>query len=55
MKLMEDETLPCAGKLAFDSKKEAQDQARIIKWQRDTKLRAYKCRHCSLWHLSSNP
>lgn len=51
----EDETLPCSEKLAFDSEKEALDQARVIKWQRDVKLKAYKCRYCQLWHLSSNP
>ncbi len=51
----EDKTLPCADKLAFDSEKEALDQARVIKWQRDVKLKAYKCRYCQLWHLSSNP
>lgn len=49
----EAEKLPCDDKLAFDSKKEADDQARVIKWQRGTKLKAYKCRHCELWHLSS--
>ena len=47
--------LPCANKLAFSSEKEALDQARVIKWQRDMKLKAYKCRYCELWHLSSNP
>lgn len=46
--------LPCGDKLAFDSEKEALDQARVIKWQRDTKLKAYRCRYCQLWHLSSN-
>lgn len=51
----DNEPLPCADKLAFDSEKEALDQARVIKWRRDTKLRAYKCRYCQLWHLSSSP
>lgn len=52
--VMEEEVLPCSDKLAFDSEKEALDQARVIKWRHDTKLKAYKCRHCGLWHLSSN-
>lgn len=52
---MDDETLPCTDKLAFDSEKEALDQARVIKWRHDTDLKAYKCRYCQLWHLSSNP
>ena len=52
---MEDrQELPCADKLAFDSEKEALDQARVIKWRRDAKLKAYKCRYCNLWHLSTN-
>ncbi len=55
MTMMEDKVLPCADKLAFDSEKEALDQARVIKWRRDTNLKAYKCRYCDLWHLSSNP
>lgn len=51
----EPRALSCADKLAFDSQKEALDQARVIEWQRGNKLKAYKCRHCQLWHLSSNP
>lgn len=47
-------SLPCADKLAFDSQKKALDQARVIKWQRGNKLKAYKCQYCELWHLSSN-
>lgn len=54
MTVMEDKALPCADKLAFDSEKEALDQARVIKWRRDTNLKAYKCRYCELWHLSSD-
>lgn len=52
-----DETrvLPCADKLVFDSEQQAQDQARVIKWQRGSQLKAYKCRYCDLWHLSSIP
>ena len=50
----ESQKLPCADKLAFDSEKEALDQARVIKWKRNIKLKTYKCRHCNLWHLSSS-
>ena len=54
VKMEDRQELPCADKLAFDSEKEALDQARVIKWRRDAKLKAYKCRHCGLWHLSTN-
>lgn len=45
--------LPCADKLAFDTKLQAQGSATTIKWRRGAKLKAYKCQHCDLWHLSS--
>lgn len=45
--------LPCADKLVFETKLQAQASAVTIKWQRGTKLKAYRCHHCSLWHLSS--
>jgi len=50
----EAEPLPCVDKLAFDSEKEVLDQARVIKWRRGSGLKAYQCRYCQLWHLSSN-
>ena len=50
----EPKELPCAGKLVFDSQQTAEAEARVIKWRRGTKLRAYKCRHCDLWHLASS-
>lgn len=52
--MTEEDKLPCADKLVFDSKKAAEDQARVINWQRGHKLKAYQCRYCRLWHLSSN-
>jgi len=52
---MEKTDLPCAEKLAFDTKKEAQAAATTVEWQRDIKLKPYKCRHCGLWHLTSQP
>ena len=47
------QTLPCADKLAFDTPTAAQAAANVADYQHGTKLRAYHCRHCSLWHLSS--
>lgn len=51
-----DETpaLPCTEKLAFDTQKQAEAAANVAEYQHGTKLKAYRCRHCSLWHLSSN-
>ena len=54
--MSEDENnhLPCEQKLTFDSLAEAKASAVVIKWQRGTKLKPYKCTHCELWHLTSN-
>lgn len=49
----ENMTLICADKLRFNSKKEALASATVALHQHGTKLKAYKCRHCGLWHLSS--
>ena len=46
-------TLPCADKLVFDTKTEADGAAVTAQWQHDTKLKTYKCRHCQLWHLAT--
>lgn len=48
---MDETTLPCAEKLAFDSKKQAEVAATVADYQHDVKLAAYKCQHCHLWHL----
>ena len=40
-------------KMSFDSKKEAEDTARIAALQHGTKLSPYLCKTCNLWHLSS--
>lgn len=45
--------LPCKDKLVFDSKKEADNTALAVDWQRGASLKSYKCKHCGLWHLSS--
>ena len=47
-------TWPCADKLAFDSKQAAEATAVVADWQHGAKLKAYLCRYCRLWHLSSN-
>lgn len=43
----------CANKMAFDTKKEAENSATVVEHQRGTKLKVYKCRDCNLWHLAS--
>jgi hypothetical protein len=45
--------LPCEGKLAFDTQKQARAAALTADYQHDTKLKTYHCQHCQLWHLSS--
>jgi hypothetical protein len=49
------EALPCAEKLAFDERQAAADAANVARYQRGMKLHVYRCRYCSLWHLSSRP
>jgi len=52
---MDDEpVLPCNGKLAFDTQKQAQAAATVAEYQHGTRLKVYICRHCGLWHLSSS-
>jgi len=50
-----DAALPCADKLAFDTKQQADVAANVAQYQRSLNLKSYKCRHCGLWHLSSQP
>lgn len=51
---MSDEpVLPCAGKLVFETASEAQTTATVTFFQRGIKLKAYRCKYCGLWHLSS--
>ena len=49
----QDEGLPCAEKLAFDTSKQAQAAATVALHQHVTKLQIDQCRHCNLWHLAS--
>jgi hypothetical protein len=46
--------LPCAQKLAFDTQKQASAAANVAEYQRGVVLKVYRCRHCQLWHMSSN-
>jgi hypothetical protein len=48
-----DSDLPCADKMAFDSQQEAEANGLAAEWQHGGKLKAYQCKHCHLWHLSS--
>ncbi|HTE22025.1 MAG TPA: hypothetical protein VK674_03210 [Candidatus Limnocylindria bacterium] len=50
----EDPTLPCADKMAFDIKEEAEASAVVAEWQHGGNLKVYQCKHCQLWHLASN-
>lgn len=54
MVLMEDDDLlPCEGKLAFDSKKDALAAASVAEFRYGSKLKVYVCRYCGLWHLAT--
>jgi len=46
--------LPCSDKLAFSTQKEAETAAIVAAHQYGSVLKAYRCRYCDLWHLSSN-
>ena len=46
--------LPCEDKLAFDTKVQAEGAALAADWQHGAVLKAYICKHCGLWHLSSS-
>jgi hypothetical protein len=50
-----DETaLPCASKLVFDTRRQAEAAATVAQHQHGSRLRVYRCRYCGLWHLSSD-
>lgn len=48
-----EDQLSCKDKLRFDTRSEAEASAVAIEHQRGTKLKAYKCKECQLWHLAS--
>jgi hypothetical protein len=45
--------LPCAEKMVFDTQQEASAAGLAAEWQYGGGLKAYCCRYCHLWHLSS--
>lgn len=45
--------LPCADKIAFGTSKEAEVAAVVAAHQHGSQLKAYRCKYCDLWHLSS--
>jgi hypothetical protein len=49
----DEDVLPCHDKMVFDTKKEAETTAIVAEHTRGTKLKAYLCAYCQLWHLSS--
>lgn len=49
-----EEILPCADKLAFDTKRAAQATATTAGYHHGTKVKPYKCSYCHLWHLASD-
>lgn len=49
----DDLVLPCAGKLRFNTKPEAQAAATVAHHQHGIILKPYACRYCAWWHLSS--
>lgn len=49
----DENALPCAEKLAFDTQKQAQAAATVAEYQHGTQLKPYHCQHCQLWHLAS--
>lgn len=50
----QEQKLPCADKLVFDTKEQAEAAATVAEHTYGNKLRPYVCRYCGLWHLSSN-
>jgi len=53
MEYEEEIVLPCADKLAFDTKKAAEATANVVDYRYGSKVHAYLCGHCNLWHLAS--
>ena len=55
--MQEEDTKSCEDKIAFATKREAETAATVAKWehgsQPQSKLIAYKCKECDLFHLAS--
>ncbi len=50
----DEQILPCWEKVVFDTKTEATAAGLAADWQHGSTLKAYKCRHCGLWHLATH-
>jgi hypothetical protein len=50
----EEPALPCAGKLVFDSLRQAKAAANVAEFQHGAHVRPYVCRFCGLWHLTTS-
>jgi hypothetical protein len=46
--------LPCADKLAFETPQAARATATVSKYHYGSKLKVYRCKHCGLYHLSTD-
>ncbi len=51
---MSEEPLPCANKIAFDSRQQAEATATTSEYWYGHRLHVYLCRYCHLWHLSTS-
>lgn len=49
----EPQPLPCADKLTFDTRREANAVIHTIRYKYHTEVHSYRCSQCNLWHLSS--
>ena len=54
MNLENDSDYPCANKLAFDTKKDAEGAKVTASSRYGSSLHVYKCRYCGLWHIASS-
>ena len=48
------EDLPCHEKRAFMTREQAEAAAAVDAYRYVSSLKAYQCRYCGLWHLSSH-
>lgn len=51
--LTNENELPCQGKAKYTSQKEANGAALLARHNHGSKLKAYLCDYCGLWHLAS--
>ncbi len=45
---------PCADKIIFETKKDAQTAATVALHRYGGVVKPYRCKYCDLWHLASN-